>query len=666
MKSRNTSKKKYRKLRLWPSILLMIVYICACITVVFLFMSLFLFYVGGTKMSRLKNQVDFYGERLNDLLESNQNTDLFMDQLFVEEDTVVLVDDYGKIKYQKGSSLPVLTSDRVIPILGDHEVYKDSRYSLRGGFRFPIRQILIDALFLNIDKENYDNWRSDVIYSTALWMKGAEQVQGDYTLYVRSAFEVKRHEVLWVFYIGLIAFIFFGVTFIILLISVMNSYFAQRRASYLLFYDAVTGGKNWHYFQVRTERELHSFRNTRKNFAIVDLKLDRFREFCLCYGMEKGEALLTAVYRYLSAKTVRHEAVASYAKANFCLLLICDSEEACTRRLRTLMADLSGILPKIHLSFSSGVYMIPAVERNRSGWKTRKQIDNIEHLFNLAGEANEMLGVNKSGQIAYFNEKLLEAQLWTREVEDSLETALKNNDFEIYLQPKYSAVERKLVAAEALIRWKHNGEMVPPAKFIPILEANGSIIRVDDYMISMLAKQMVRWKLEGKKQIPISVNLSRVHFVQENLAEHICALVDAYGADHKYIEIEITESAFFDNELNLTRVIEKLHEFGFGVSMDDFGTGYSSLNSLKNLPLDILKIDMDFFRGQDNMERGEIVVEEIIHLAKRLHMKIVAEGIEREEQVQFLAEKGCDLIQGYFFGAPMPISEFEKKLKEDG
>ena len=207
--------------------------------------------------------------------------------------------------------------------------------------------------------------------------------------------------------------------------------------------------------------------------------------------------------------------------------------------------------------------------------------------------------------------------------------------------------------------------MIPPNRFIPVFEENGFITRLDDYMISEVAKLQSEWKINGQKQIPVSVNISRVHFVKEDLAEHICHLVDGYGADHALIELELTESAFFGNKKLLQTILKKLKMCGFCLAIDDFGAGYSSLNSLKDLPIDVLKLDMDFFRGEDTLQRGEIVVKETIRLAKALDMKIVAEGIEKKEQVEFLAEQGCDMIQGFYFAKPMPADQFNQIMKRE-
>ena len=206
---------------------------------------------------------------------------------------------------------------------------------------------------------------------------------------------------------------------------------------------------------------------------------------------------------------------------------------------------------------------------------------------------------------------------------------------------------------------------VTPYKFIPIFEKNGFITEIDHYMISHVARDQRRWLDQGYKCVPVSVNVSRAHFIESDLAEQIRDLVDSEGAPHSCIEIELTESAFFDDKKAMINTIMKLKAYGFSVSMDDFGSGYSSLNSLKDMPLDVLKLDAEFFRGEAaDTERGEIVVSEAIRLAKSLNMKTVAEGVEVREQVDFLAQQECDMIQGYYFAKPMPHDEYEQRMKQ--
>ena len=181
-----------------------------------------------------------------------------------------------------------------------------------------------------------------------------------------------------------------------------------------------------------------------------------------------------------------------------------------------------------------------------------------------------------------------------------------------------------------------------------------------------MARDQRAWLDKGYNCVPVSVNVSRAHFIENDLAEQIRDIVDAAGAPHELIELELTESAFFDDKKAMIETISRLKSYGFTVSMDDFGSGYSSLNSLKDMPLDVLKLDAEFFRGENRDGRGEIVVSEAIRLAKSLNMRTVAEGVEVRDQVDFLASQGCDMIQGYYYAKPMPKDDFELRVSTNG
>ena len=288
---------------------------------------------------------------------------------------------------------------------------------------------------------------------------------------------------------------------------------------------------------------------------------------------------------------------------------------------------------------------------------------DVELYYNNACVARAVIPEDKDNMVQIFDESLLEEQVWEHKMIENMDQALANEEFKVYVQPKYNPVTEKLSGAEALIRWISPTEgFISPGQFIPIFEKNGLITKIDDYMLSHVAQLQAEWLRQGKDIVPVSVNVSRAHFADEHLAEHICELIDKYELPHKYIEIELTESAFFDDKGLLLKTVNPLKEKGFALSMDDFGAGYSSLNSLKDLPLDVLKLDAEFFRGESDAERSKIVVSEAIHLAQSLDMRIVAEGIEKKEQVEFLASIGCDMIQGYYFSKPVPADEYETKM----
>ena len=382
----------------------------------------------------------------------------------------------------------------------------------------------------------------------------------------------------------------------------------------------------------------------------------KFRSFCTCFGVDEGNVLAEQLYNVLKEYIDRKELLAYKDNAKYCLLLIYVDEQQLNERIETLLVSLNEVLPNMKLYFAVGIYKV-----EKGDISDTDDID-IEQLYSNAVLACDKLGDEAENKIVFYDIEMNKRRLWERKVEDDMDAALINHEFQVYLQPKISTKAEVLAGAEALVRWIHPTEgFIPPNKFIPIFERNGFILKLDDYMLEEIAKQQAQWIEQGHKVVPISVNVSRAHFAKEGLAEHICNIVDKYNVPHQFIELELTESAFFDDKEILINTVKKLRESGFIVSMDDFGAGYSSLNSLKELQIDVLKLDADFFRGEGTVERGMLIVSEVIALAKKLNMKIVAEGIESREQVDFLAEQECDLIQGYFFAKPMPISEYEEK-----
>lgn len=428
--------------------------------------------------------------------------------------------------------------------------------------------------------------------------------------------------------------------------KVISHIHERVRVNKLVTTDTVTGGYNKDYFIQKSRKEIA---RGRRKYVVVQLRLEKYRNYCTAYGLKQGENLLEELNSDIVSMLDKKEFVAHVERSDFALLLIYQNEDALFIRIKNIMNILREKRNTQRLSFSAGICPVTS------------HSDDISLVLICAG-----LAVPKSikiqDEIVWFDDSMKEEQVWERRIEDDMEKALENHEFKVFLQPKYSTKGEKLSAAEALVRWQHPVlGFISPAKFIPLFERNGFILQLDDYMLTEVVQLQAMWESQGKKIVPISVNISRAHFAEENLAEHICEIVDRYKIPHEYIELELTESAFFDDKAVLLETVNKLKSFGFKVSMDDFGAGYSSLNSLKELPLDIIKIDAEFFRSVDDIERSNLIVGETITLAKKLGMQIVAEGIETREQVDFLAKKDCDLIQGFYFSKPLPVEEFEKK-----
>lgn len=245
-----------------------------------------------------------------------------------------------------------------------------------------------------------------------------------------------------------------------------------------------------------------------------------------------------------------------------------------------------------------------------------------------------------------------------KDIEDRMKGALINKEFTLYLQPKYRLSDETICGAEALVRWKINGVYyLYPMEFIPTLERNGFIVELDMYMFEAAAKKLREMIDEDKMVIPISVNFSRHHLHNENFVNELTEIADRYFVPHRFLEVEITESALFDNIEKMRRLIDQVHEAGFSISIDDFGSGYSSFNQLVDLNVDILKLDKGFFSDMSHQGRREIIISSVLDMARKLKITTVAEGIEEEAQIRMLQKMGCDIVQGYYYSKPKPAQE---------
>ena len=490
--------------------------------------------------------------------------------------------------------------------------------------------------------------KKDVILSTDLWyVVDSGTSSGKVAVMYRYA--VLESDLTYLMLALVILTILFAVLLVFHSVSVLKIVAAKRNIYKILFFDMETGGFNAPHFYKKVKKLYKRIKRGVSQYAIVNIRLEKYRSLIACYGKVAIETLIDMLYKIISESAGKKEAFAHMESGDFAMMLEFASEQELNERLKLLMERLESAGNGSRLYFNMGVC------------KVMDYKGDPEEVYNQAYLARSVINDENADSINWFSEKLREQQIWERKVENDMQGALERHEFQMYLQPKYTTNGEKVGGAEALVRWIHPTEgFVPPGKFIPIFEKNGFILQLDDYMINEVARYQAKWISEGKKVVPISVNVSRAHFLNDNLAEHIRNIIDSYCVPHDCIELELTESAFFDDKNALIATVKKMQEFGFMVSMDDFGAGYSSLNSLKELPLDVIKLDAEFFRGEGNDERGKLIVTETIDLAKRLGMHIVAEGIETREQVDFLKERECDLIQGFYFAKPMPTDEFEK------
>ena len=294
-------------------------------------------------------------------------------------------------------------------------------------------------------------------------------------------------------------------------------------------------------------------------------------------------------------------------------------------------------------------------------YKISKSDNDINTIMDRANTARKTIKGGHKNSFAFYDKEMHKKILKEKEIENSMVDALNNGEFIVYFQPKYSLSDYQIIGAEALVRWDNPQKgLIPPIEFIPVFERNGFIVNIDFYVFEEVCKKIREWMDEGQKVVPISVNLSRMHFVNSNFIEKFKLIVDKYKIPTRLIELELTETAVLDNIEGLLDTMNNLKEKGFVISMDDFGTGYSSLNLLKELPVDILKLDRAFFTEKDESNNEKIVISNVIKMAKELKMKVISEGVETISQVEFLKQIGCDMVQGYLFSKPMPVKEFEK------
>ena len=266
---------------------------------------------------------------------------------------------------------------------------------------------------------------------------------------------------------------------------------------------------------------------------------------------------------------------------------------------------------------------------------------------------------------AYYDRKLREKMLGDQYLLSQMNYALEEGQFLTYLQPVYDLETGKIVSAEALVRWLHPVKgLIPPAKFINLFEKNGLISQLDRYIWNQVAVEMETSLAAGDPCVPVSINVSRVDFFTTTLLEELDDIVTRHHLPKKMLRVEVTESAYTDDPTRIQNIVSELRAKGFSVLLDDFGSGYSSFNTLKDIPIDILKIDMKFLEGFESSVRAGCILETIVDMARRLGLEVIAEGIETKAQAEFLHTIGCRHVQGFLYSPPVPLARFRKLLLE--
>lgn len=434
-------------------------------------------------------------------------------------------------------------------------------------------------------------------------------------------------------------------------------YRSQRSAfvelKYLAEFDSLTGLYNKpKFFEMTKQMLLH---NINKRFVFIRFDIDRFQLVNSFFSIGEGDKLLT----YIGDELKNIYSVVpccTFGRIESDIFGLCHiyDESNILQRISEIRNMLSRYNPEYDIVPNIGLYVI---EDNNLP---------VETILNRATLAANYSKGNYVKFYTFYNEKMSSTFIKEQEILHDMKGALESGQFDIYFQPKYSLQTNKPYGAEALVRWFHPIKgMIMPGEFIPIFEKNGFISKLDFYVWEKACKYLRQWIDEGRNPYPISVNVSRVNMYNPKIVEIIKGITDKYDISPALLNLELTESAYTDNQVAVKEIISKLQAYGFVIMMDDFGSGYSSLNVLKDISVDVLKVDMKFLSNTDIPGRGDNILASVIRMAKWLNLPVIVEGVETAGQSRFLKSIGCDYVQGFYFACPMPVDEYLKLIDED-
>lgn len=419
--------------------------------------------------------------------------------------------------------------------------------------------------------------------------------------------------------------------------------------------DILTGAYNLERFKSIAQLLIDS--NPAQKYAIFYIDFADFKYINDVFGYAYGDSILINYSKIMEEDLEKDEVFGRVNADNFVALKkYTDKEELLPRQKQADQKIINYMLnsyDKHSLPVCCGICCIEDVIENL----------RIEGLLDRANFARKTVKNGTYMNYAFYDESIRQKLFEEKSIESNMVNALENKEFTVYYQPKVDLATGKIACAEALVRWeKEDGTIVPPDKFIPIFEKDFSIAKLDQYVFKEVCKWLNRMILEDKQPLPVSVNVSRLQFYNSDFVKTYTDIRDKYKIPAGLLEIEFTETIVFDNTALLINIVSDLRKAGFSCSIDDFGKGYSSLGLLKNLSVDVLKIDRQFFIDLSTQEKDRAVVEGIITLVRRFNITTVAEGIESMDQVEFLKSVHCDMVQGYVFYKPMPQRDYEKLL----
>ena len=412
--------------------------------------------------------------------------------------------------------------------------------------------------------------------------------------------------------------------------------------------DEKTGVCNKHAFCRKAAEQMRAHSDTQ--YVIVRWDVDRFKVYNDVFGIVAGDAYLAKIGRI--CRRIQHpDVVFGHCEADHFVACmprdVFEQNDTANRFIQLL----SGLSNDFDFIVRVGVYMVsdPSLD--------------VTLMCDRALLALRSIKGNYSTRIAFYDESMRNALIEEQKITSEMDRALEQHQFVVYYQPQYNYVTESIRGAEALARWQHPEKgLIPPDKFIPVFERNGFVSKVDEFVWEQVCRFQRERLSANKPVVPVSVNISRRDIYNPHLCQVLQNLLSKYALPASLLRLEITESAYMENAQQLIHTVEKLRAAGFAVEMDDFGSGYSSLNTLKAVPVDLLKLDMKFLEDSESNTRGGSILTSVIRMAHWIKLPVLAEGVETREQAEYLKSIGCIFMQGYYFAKPMPVADFESLL----
>lgn len=390
--------------------------------------------------------------------------------------------------------------------------------------------------------------------------------------------------------------------------------------------------------------------SSKKEIAFIQFDISRFKIVNDLYGERFGDEILDFIKRQLAELCHPEQYFINLRSDVFMVVTEYENDEELIRFIHRIDEKINCFKDvKLHITF--GVYT------------AEDKITEMRQMEDRAAMARKAAKNNILTNVLFYKEQFKETLYNRKFIEENMETAIKEQQFMMYLQPKYSIAKNEIIGAEALVRWRHPKRgMIFPDQFIPVIEENGFIKKVDYYIWEKACHFIKKCTDIGISSCPISVNVSRIHLRDNECIQVLSDMIKENGISKKLLELEITETA--DNQQVSMKAFQ-LKEEGFTLLMDDFGSGYSSLNILLETPFDVIKLDRKFIENMMVSEKGKMILEQVVSMADKLELGLLAEGVETKEQVDVLQNIGCDQVQGYYYAKPMPEDDFFELLKRD-